>query len=190
MKTIHCLTFAMLVAIVPFRVAAQMSDSSSTDAKSLDGPPPDSIFANDAVEQTTDTTKARVQHLLDTMDDAAKKNKKRWAFAAAQSLVSGTTLAAMGFWRLSEKQPANQFSRGLGVMFLSLAATDLAVSITGFRSADSMTAAINATRDMVTQGIDERDAIHLEGMLHGASVTEHRNRLKIDGPRAPSPGSQ
>ena len=50
-------------------------------------------------------------------------------FVAAAGITGGAILLGLSAWRLLEEPPSTQYSRGLGVMFMTLGMADLTTGV-------------------------------------------------------------
>ena len=64
--------------------------------------------------------------LLELSTEQTIREKK---YAAAAGISGGSILIGLGIWRLVENEPQSQYSRGLGVMFLTLGMADLTTGV-------------------------------------------------------------
>ena len=72
--------------------------------------------------------------LLDSVfAKAAKGSKRARKITGATGIFGGATLLGLGSWRITEKEADNEFSRGLGVMFITLGTIDLTTGIIALR---------------------------------------------------------
>lgn len=113
------------------------------------------------------------------LTESTEKTIVEQKFAAAAGITGGVILLGLGSWRLIEDTPQSQFSRGLGVMFLTLGAADLTTGIFAATRAAHEVRRLERWEKLRADGIDELDLARVEGELQAASEMRRGERLLV-----------
>ena len=118
--------------------------------------------------------------LMDELLTAAmQQTVRQQKFAAAIGIVGGSILLGLGAWRLTEDQPQSQFSRGLGVMFLTLGAVDLTTGIFAATRVPHERRRLDRWERVREDGITELELARAEGELLSSSESREGERLLV-----------
>lgn len=118
--------------------------------------------------------------LLDTLlIQAAQETIREQKFAAASGITGGAILIGLGSWRLIENTPQSEFSRGLGVMFMTLGFADLTTGIFVATRVSHEKRRITRWENLKTGGVGELDLARMEGELLAASEMRQAERLLV-----------
>ena len=110
---------------------------------------------------------------------ATEKTIREQKFGAAAGIVGGSILLGIGGWRLSEDPPQSQFSRGLGIMFMTLGAADLTTGIFAATRISHEKRRLERWRKAKKDGITELELARTEGELLSSAETREGERLLI-----------
>ena len=119
---------------------------------------------------------ALMDRLLTTANEKTRREQK---FAAAAGIVGGSTLIGLGAWRLTEVEPQSQFSRGLGVMFMTLGAADLTTGIFVATRVAHETRRLERWEKAREDGITELELARAEGELLSSAESREGKRLLV-----------
>jgi len=110
-----------------------------------------------------------------SMDQTIREQK----FAAAAGITGGAVLLGLGGWRLLENEPTNQYTRGLGVMFMTLGMGDLTTGVFAAARIPHEKRRLERWRRARKNGITAVELAHFEGELQGAEETRQGERLLV-----------
>ena len=110
---------------------------------------------------------------------ATEKTIREQKFGAATGIVGGSILLGIGGWRLSEDPPQSQFSRGLGIMFMTLGAADLTTGIFAATRISHEKRRLERWRTAKKDGITDLELARTEGELLSSAETREGERLLI-----------
>ncbi|HET6417619.1 MAG TPA: hypothetical protein VFG22_15080 [Polyangiales bacterium] len=110
---------------------------------------------------------------------ASEQTIREERFAAAAAITGGSILLGLGTWRLVEKDPQSQFSRGLGVMFLTLGMADFTTGIFAATRIAHERHRLDRWKHARRQGITAVELAHFEGELQAAQEMRQGERLLV-----------
>lgn len=110
---------------------------------------------------------------------AHEQTMREEKFAAAAGITGGAILVGLGTWRLVEDPPFNSYSRGLGIMFMTLGMADLTTGIFAATRIPHERRRIERWRKARSDGITPLELAHFEGELQSASETREGERLLV-----------
>jgi len=135
----------------------------------LDAPPT-------APDPYLDANARLLQELLVRSSEETIREQK---FAAAAGITGGMILLGLGAWRLIENEPQNQFTRGLGVMFTTLGASDLTTGVFAATRVPHEKRRLDRWQKMLGDGLSEVELARMEGELLAASETRNGERMLV-----------
>lgn len=100
-------------------------------------------------------------------------------FAAAAGITGGAILFGLATWRLVEDDPGNQYTRGLGVMFMTLGMADLTTGIVAATRISHEKRRSDRWNTARKNGITALELAHFEGELQAANETRQGERLLV-----------
>ena len=136
-----------------------------TTASVFVSPPPESVVIGAAV--------VLAGALLD-----ADPLAYRYVFPAA-GILGGMTMLGLASWRLLEDPPANQYSRGLGVMFVAIGTGNLTTGIYAATRIPHERRRLERWEKARKDGITQIELAHFEGELQAARETRQGERLLV-----------
>ncbi|MGB5267127.1 MAG: hypothetical protein WBN30_11085, partial [Polyangiales bacterium] len=86
-------------------------------------------------------------------------------FAAAAGITGGAILLGLSAWRLLEEPPSTQYSRGLGVMFMTLGMADLTTGVFAAVRVSHERHRLERWHKARKEGITKAELAHFEGEL-------------------------
>ena len=146
-------------------------------------PPPlntDSVDSGDAAQSPSPTDLGADTELMDRLlEISTQKTSREQRFSAAAGIMGGAILLGIGAWRLVEQEPQSQFTRGLGVMFMTLGAADLTTGIFAATRIPHERQRLERWNDAKADGITEVELARAEGELQAAADTRHGERMLV-----------
>lgn len=119
-------------------------------------------------------------HLMDRLlITATEKTIRERKFTAAAGITGGTILLGIGAWRLIEDDPQTEFSRGLGVMFMTLGAFDLTTGIFAATRVPHEKRRLERWEKVRKDGITELELARTEGELLSSAESREGERLLV-----------
>jgi hypothetical protein len=100
-------------------------------------------------------------------------------FAAAAGITGGMILLGLSAWRLIEDDPRSQYSRGLGVMFMTLGMADLTLGVFTATRVPHEKHRIERWERAREEGITDIELAHFEGELQAAHENRQGERLLV-----------
>ncbi len=130
-------------------------------------------------EATPEALTANAELMDRLLTTAMEKTLREQKFAAAAGIVGGSTLIGLGAWRLIEVEPQSQFSRGLGVMFMTLGAADLTTGIFAAIRVSHEKRRLDRWEKARAGGITELELARAEGELQSSAESREGERLLV-----------
>lgn len=100
-------------------------------------------------------------------------------FAAAAGITGGMILLGLSAWRLIENDPQSQYSRGLGVMFMTLGMADLTTGVYAATRIPHERRRLERWEKAREDGITDVELAHFEGELQASRETREGERLLV-----------
>ncbi|MGB5695866.1 MAG: hypothetical protein WBM46_09460 [Polyangiales bacterium] len=114
--------------------------------------------------------------LLELSTEQTIREKK---YAAAAGITGGSILIGLGIWRLVENEPQSDYSRGLGVMFLTLGMADLTTGVFAATRIPHERRRLARWEKARSNGITELELAHFEGELQASDEMRQGERLLV-----------
>jgi len=158
-------TLSLLSVFASSMQSASVAAQEGTD--SVDGP--DAPVGNPLTHNA--------ELLNELLQRSVEQTTRETKFAAAANLTGGAILIGLGTWRLVEKDPGNQFSRGLGVMFMTMGAASLTLGIYAATRIPHEQRRLDRWERARKDGIGEIELAHFEGELQASR--EHSEGVRL-----------
>lgn len=100
-------------------------------------------------------------------------------FAGAAGITGGMIMLGISAWRLFEDKPQSQYSRGLGVMFMTLGMANLTTGIYAITRIPHEKRRLDRWQKARKDGITKVELAHFEGELQAARDLREGERLLI-----------
>jgi hypothetical protein len=113
--------------------------------------------------------------LTRSMEQTIREQK----FAAAAGITGGMILIGLSAWRLIEDDPQNQFTRGLGVMFMTLGMADLTTGVYAATRIPHEKRRLDRWEKASWDGITDLELAHFEGELQASHENRQGERLLV-----------
>jgi hypothetical protein len=100
-------------------------------------------------------------------------------FAAAAGITGGMIMLGLAAWRLIEDDPQSQYSRGLGVMFMTLGMADLTLGVYAATRIPHEKHRLDRWQRARKDGITDIELAHFEGELQASHEIREGERLLV-----------
>ena len=117
-----------------------------------------------------------LDELLQGSTEQTIREKK---FGAAAGITGGMILLGLSAWRLIEDDQRDQYSRGLGVMFMTLGMADLTIGIFAATRIPHEKRRLDRWERARKDGITNIELAHFEGELQASQETREGERLLV-----------
>ena len=119
---------------------------------------------------------ALLDELLQRSTEQTIREKK---FGAAAGITGGMILLGLSAWRLIEDDQRDQYSRGLGVMFMTLGMADLTIGVFAATRIPHEKRRLDRWERARKDGITDIELAHFEGELQASHETREGERLLV-----------
>ena len=160
-----------LVSIIAWPAPALAQDT--TSKLELSAQSDVEIIAQEPLTPDRDSLAHNAELLDELLTRSTEQTIREQKFAAAAGVTGGAILVGLAAWRLIEDSPSNEYTRGLGVMFLTLGMSDLT---TGIFAATRIPHEKQKARK---NGVTATELAHFEGELQSANETREGERLLV-----------
>ncbi len=174
------LTLALLWAGAPVtQASAQGTADDALDTAEREAPEAADVIA-DAPDTRGPDAVAHNAELLDALlERSVEQTIREEKFGAAAGIMGGSILLGLGAWRLIEDNPGSQYSRGLGVMFMTLGMADLTLGIFAATRIPHERRRFARWERARQDGITEVELAHFEGELQASQEIRQGERLLL-----------
>ena len=117
-----------------------------------------------------------LDELLQRSTEQTIREKK---FGAAAGITGGMILLGLSAWRLIEDDQRDQYSRGLGVMFMTLGMADLTIGVFAATRIPHEKRRLDRWERARKDGITDIELAHFEGELQASQETREGERLLV-----------
>jgi hypothetical protein len=118
--------------------------------------------------------------LLDELfEQSTAATIRQQKFAAAAGITGGMILLGLSAWRLIEDEPQSSYTRGLGVMFMTLGMVDLTTGVLAATRIPHERRRQQRWERARKAGITEVELAHFEGELQASQETREGERLLV-----------
>ncbi len=139
----------------------------------------DELITEEANEHASTALRDNAALLDEVLTTAAEDTIKGQKFAAAAGITGGTILVGLAGWRLIEDEPQSQYSRGLGVMFMTLGMADLTTGIFFATRMSHEKRRLNRWEKAKQDGVTDAELAHFEGELLASQESRQGERLLV-----------
>jgi hypothetical protein len=156
-------------------------DAESAPAGTL--PNPDQL-AEDIIEEEPEAVgKAALAYNATLLDEIFERSTaatiREQKFAAAAGITGGMILVGLAGWRLIEDEPQSDYTRGLGVMFMTLGMADLTTGVFAATRIPHERRRQERWERARKDGVTAIELAHFEGELQSSSETRNGERLLV-----------
>lgn len=159
----------------PIRAAAQDENKSmrGSDEAAAD------VITEEPNVPGRDALEFNAEILDELLTRSTKQTIREQKFAGAAGITGGMILLGLSAWRLIEDDPANQFTRGLGVMFMTLGMADLTTGVYAVTRIPHEKRRLDRWEKARKNGISNVELAHFEGELQASHETRQGERLLV-----------
>ena len=177
------LSALLLLALEPAPALGQDEDpaldSETAEEREPNGETDTPIIAEEPLTHDRDALAHNAELLDELLKRSTDQTIREQKFAAAAGITGGAILLGLSGWRLLENEPANQYTRGLGVMFMTLGMTDLTTGIFAATRISHEKRRLERWERARKNGITGIELAHFEGELQAAQETRQGERLLV-----------
>lgn len=174
------LILALLWAVAPATLASAQEATGDTSEIAEDETPAGAEVITEEPDALGRDALAYNAELLDQLLERSSQQTIREAkFGAAAGITGGMILLGLSAWRLIEDDPQSQYSRGLGVMFMTLGMADLTLGVFAATRIPHEKHRLDRWQRARKNGITDIELAHFEGELQSAHETREGERLLV-----------
>jgi len=152
--------------------AAEGETQAGTEVVTEVAPEEPDVLGHDALAYNAEL----LDELLERSTEQTIEEEK---FAAASGISGGVILLGLATWRLIENDPQSQYSRGLGVLFMTLGMTDLTIGVFAATRIRHEERRLHRWERAREDGITDLELAHFEGELQASHEIRKRGRLLV-----------
>jgi hypothetical protein len=185
MRRFFFATYALITVMCLSGARASAQTESSVVEEDVAAPvPAPNELARDIIEEEPETigkdalayNATLLDEILEKSTDATTREQK---FAAAAGITGGMILLGLSAWRLIEDEPQSAYTRGLGVMFMTLGMADLTTGVFAATRIPHERRRQDRWQRARKDGVTEVELAHFEGELQSSSETRNGERLLV-----------
>lgn len=169
-----------LVSLGTGRVSAQEASNEAARAP-IEGP--SDLAAPVVAEEPEALERNQLEYNAELLDEIFQESTgatiREQKFAAAAGITGGMILVGLSAWRLIEAEPQNSYSRGLGVMFMTLGMVDLTTGIYAATRISHERKRLERWDRARKNGVTAVELAHFEGELQSSQETREGERLLV-----------
>ena len=166
-----------LVSIIAWPAPALAQDT--TSKLELSAQSDVEIIAQEPLTPDRDSLAHNAELLDELLTRSTEQTIREQKFAAAAGVTGGAILVGLAAWRLIEDSPRNEYTRGLGVMFLTLGMSDLTTGIFAATRIPHEKQRLDRWQKARKNGVTTTELAHFEGELQSANETREGERLLV-----------
>jgi hypothetical protein len=180
------LTSASLLILAPLCITtlatgAEAQDPNDQSEKGTEGAA--EVVTEVATEEPevlgSDALVHNTQLLDELLTRSTEQTIREQKFAAAAGMTGGMILLGLSAWRLIEDEPQNQYTRGLGVMFMTLGMVDLTTGVYAATRISHEKRRLDRWQKALENGITDVELAHFEGELQASHEQRQGERLLV-----------
>jgi hypothetical protein len=177
------LTLTPLLALALILTAGSSAKARAEDP-AAESPPTDAEGGPSVVvEEPATPERNPLQHNAELLDELLSRSTEQTIrekkFAAAAGITGGAVLLGLSAWRLVENPPGSQYTRGLGVMFMTLGMADLTTGVFAAVRTSHERRRLERWQKARREGISRVELAHFEGELQASSELREGERLLV-----------
>jgi len=187
MRLISALLLSLFLPLLGYgQAAAQPPTAAESAARPSEEPDkapapsgPIEIVTEEPLTATRDAL-AYNAHIFDQiMIQSTEATIRHEKFAAAAGITGGMILIGLASWRLIEDEPQSGYSRGLGVMFMTLGMADLTTGIFAATRVPHEKRRLERWKKARKDGVSDVELAHFEGELQASHELRNGERLLV-----------
>lgn len=148
-------------------------------AEPLPQDPKQEVVTEEPDTPERDTLTHNAELLDELLEQSTEETIRQQKFAAAAGITGGMILLGLAAWRLIEDEPQSSYTRGLGVMFMTLGMADLTTGVFAATRIPHEKHRLDRWKRARKNGITELELAHFEGELQGTQETREGERLLV-----------
>ncbi len=165
----------LFFSVLPATAAAQ-DENQETNANVEAGA---EVIAQEPDLFDRDALAYNAEILDELLTSSAKEMITTQKFVAAAGIAGGSILLGLSAWRLIEDPPQSQYSRGLGVMFMTLGMADLTAGVFAATRIVHERRRQERWEKARKDGITDVELAHFEGELQASQEARQSERLLV-----------
>lgn len=178
------LTLLLALALI---LAASSSVEAQAKEPAAQGPAADAEADPGApsvvVEEPATPERDPLQHNAELLDELLSRSTEQTIreqkFAGAAGITGGMIMLGLSAWRLFEDEPQSQYSRGLGVMFMTLGMANLTTGVYAVTRIPHERRRLDRWNQARKDGITKVELAHFEGELQASRDVREGERLLV-----------
>jgi hypothetical protein len=186
MRLLCALLLSVCLSLLGLSPALAQPPGEGSEASPAEGPEEVSVASGPIeiiVEEPVTTTREALAYNAKIFDEilvqSTEATIREQKFAAAAGITGGTILLGLSAWRLIEDEPQSAYSRGLGVMFMTLGMTDLTTGIFAATRVPHEKHRLERWKQARKNGVSEVELAHFEGELQAAHEMRNGERMLV-----------
>jgi hypothetical protein len=186
MRLLCALLLSVCLTLLGLGPALAQPPGEASEANPPEGPDEASVSSSPIeiiIEEPLTTARETLAHDANIFDEilvqSTEATIREQKFAAAAGITGGTILLGLSAWRLIEDEPQSAYSRGLGVMFMTLGMTDLTTGIFAATRVPHEKHRLERWKQARKNGVSEVELAHFEGELQAAHEMRNGERMLV-----------
>jgi len=173
------LTLTLLWASAPAAPASAQDANSAPETAEDEAPGAADVIAEEPDVLNRDAVAYNAELLDGLLERSTQQTIREETWAAALGITGGTIMLGLATWRLVEDEPHSQYSRGLGVMFITLGMTDLTIGVYAATRIPHEKRRLDRWARAREDGITDIELAHFEGELQASHEHRQGERLLV-----------
>lgn len=179
MRLLAAVLCSVCVALLAHRGAAAQPSEPSEDTPGTSTPSSVEIVLDEPATAARDALEHNATLLDELLSESTEATIREAKFAAAAGITGGSILLGLATWRLIENEPQNAYTRGLGVMFMTLGMTDLTTGIFAATRLPHEKRRLERWEKARKGGVTDVELAHFEGELQASGETRNGERMLV-----------
>jgi hypothetical protein len=169
----------VLVGAALLTSSAAAEEPTRADAKVQEAAPGVEIVLEEPETASREALAHNAVLLDELLTRSTEQTIREQKFAAAAGITGGMILVGLAAWRLIEDEPHNAYTRGLGVMFMTLGMADLTTGVYAATRVPHEKHRLGRWERARKNGISEVELAHFEGELQASRELREGERLLV-----------
>ncbi len=186
MRLLCALLLSVCLSLLGLGPALAQPPGEGSEANPAEGPDeapvssgPIEIIIEEPVTTARETLTYNAKIFDEILVQSTEATIREQKFAAAAGITGGTILLGLSAWRLIEDEPQSAYSRGLGVMFMTLGMTDLTTGIFAATRVPHEKHRLERWKQARKNGVSGAELAHFEGELQAAHEMRNGERMLV-----------
>ena len=173
------LTLTLLWASAPAAPASAQDANSAPETAEDEAPGAADVIAEEPDVLNRDAVAYNAELLDGLLERSTEQTIREEKWAAALGITGGAMMLGLASWRLVEDEPHSQYSRGLGVMFVTFGMTDLTIGVYAATRIPHEKRRLDRWARAREDGITDIELAHFEGELQASHEHRQGERLLV-----------